>query len=107
MTCTDNTSTATSAAIEGQWLCAVDWLRFTRHGILLRLLGNPHVIEEEKNLLRESADDLTLIIQYIENNKRGERVSASFPKKHKEAIDKLMVKLANIQVRLGQKTWEV
>lgn len=99
-------STAMGAANEGQWLCALDWYRYARHGIL-RLLGNMHFVEEESISLREGADDLTRIIQYIEDNKRGENASANFQRKKKASVDRLVIKLTNIQARLDRKTWEV
>ena len=90
----------------GQWLRALDWCSNSRHG-LQRLWGNPHLTDEERDLLRAGANDLTQIIQYIESNKRRENASANFSKKHREAIDRLVINLGNIQTRLGEKSWEV
>jgi len=99
-------SMLTEVARQGQWLRAIDWCKNAQHGIL-RLGGNPHVTKEEENTLRAGADDLTLIIQYIERNKLGESGSRRFERKHSEAIDRLVIQLGHIQARLGQTTWEV
>jgi hypothetical protein len=98
--------TALDAGRLGNWSRSYDCCSDARIGFL-RLVGNPHLILDEKEALRGGAGDLTQIMQYIDNNKLKTAASPSFQKEKKESIDALVIQLTNIQMRLGQKTWEV
>jgi hypothetical protein len=72
----------------------------------LRLVGNPHLSHEEELALRTRANDLMIVIQYIETNKLGENPSVAFQQEKKEIIDATLLLLTQIQGRLGTQTWE-
>jgi hypothetical protein len=73
----------------------------------LRLVGNPHLTQEEKTTLRENADNLAQVVQYLEVNKLGPNPSPSFQQNKKDILDAMVLLLTNIQGRLGTRTWEL
>jgi phosphoglycerol transferase MdoB-like AlkP superfamily enzyme len=99
-------STAREAGRTAIWLRAFDYCKDSRWRSL-RLVGNPHLTEEEKSAIRAAADDLGQVIQYIEANKLGPNPSPVFQQNKKDMIDRIITLLTNIQGRLGTKTWEI
>jgi hypothetical protein len=88
-----------------QWLRVFDSCQHIRIGVL-RLVGNPHLTPEETLALRQSADDLTQVIRYIEVNKLIPNPPSVFQNDKKGKIDGMILLLSKIQARLGNKTWE-
>jgi len=96
---------AVDAVLSQQWPRLLDKCRDARV-YALRLIGNPHLTDDEQISLQEGADDLTLVVKYIETKKLTPNPPAGFHAPKREAIDKLMAAVATMQARLANLQWE-
>ena len=98
--------TAREAGRLGLWLRAFDCCHRAK-AQAVRLVGNAHLTTGEIGDLRCGADDLTLVIEYIERNKLRPDAPAAFQQDKREKLDRLSERLTAVQTRLGARQWEV
>ncbi len=90
-----------------QWLRAIERSRQARHAFL-RLWQNPQLMEEEQTKLATAADDLRMLINYIEENRMPPDAPAeSLPARQRRILDMMVTTLGGIQGRLQNLAMEV